>query len=280
MSKVTGDILTLQRTRRSGRMSGYPTGRQQLPVRSLTSGRYTLRFAQSADELEAIFRLRYRVFNLELNEGLDASHEMGLDIDDFDPHCHHMYVIDERSGDCVGTYRLQSFHMASEGIGFYSATEFDFSMIPASILRNSIEAGRACIDANHRKIRVLHLLWQGLGSYLSHNKKRYLFGCCSLTSQNDIEGLAVLNYLRDNDHMLQAWEVQPRPGFACADYPADVVASVPVNIPRLMTAYLSQGAKICGPPAVDRSFKTIDYLALFDVKIMSESATAFYNIRG
>ena len=261
-------------------MSAYPAVRRQLPAESLTAGRYALRFAQSADELEAIFRLRYRVFNLELNEGLDASHETGLDIDDFDPFCHHMYVIDERSGDCVGTYRLQSFHMARKGIGFYSATEFDFSTIPASILRNSIEAGRACIDASHRKIEVLHLLWQGLGNYLSHNKKSYLFGCCSLTSQNDIEGLAVLKYLQDHDHMLQAWEVQPRPGFACTGYPADVIADVSINIPRLMVAYLSQGAKICGPPAIDRSFKTIDYLAFFDVKNMSESAVAFFNIRG
>ncbi len=254
--------------------------RLQLPTRSLTSGRYTLRFAQSADELEVIYRLRYRVFNLELNEGLDASHETGLDIDDFDAHCHHMYIIDKYSGDCVGTYRLQSSRMASGGIGFYSATEFDFSMIPASVLRDGVEAGRACIDTNHRKISVLQMLWQGLGIYLSHNKKRYLFGCCSLTSQNDLEGRAVQKYLQDNGHMQQAWEVQPLPGFRCEDYPDDVVAGVPINIPRLMKAYLSQGAKICGPPAIDRFFKTIDYLALFDVDTMSESAVAFYNIRG
>jgi len=31
---------------------------------------------------------------------------------------------------------------------------------------------------------------------------------------------------------------------------------------------LSVGAKICGPPALDRSFKTIDFLTLLDLESM------------
>jgi putative hemolysin len=33
----------------------------------------------------------------------------------------------------------------------------------------------------------------------------------------------------------------------------------------LLRAYLTLGAKICGPPALDRQFKTIDFLTLVDL---------------
>jgi putative hemolysin len=33
-----------------------------------------------------------------------------------------------------------------------------------------------------------------------------------------------------------------------------------------MRLYLDYGAKVCGPPAMDREFKTIDFLTLLDVE--------------
>src|SRR5213080_3094799 len=40
---------------------------------------YLARMARSADEVRAAQRLRFEVFNLELNEGLAESHFIGLD---------------------------------------------------------------------------------------------------------------------------------------------------------------------------------------------------------
>ena len=37
------------------------------------------------------------------------------------------------------------------------------------------------------------------------------------------------------------------------------------KVPKLLRAYLAVGAKICGPPAIDREFKTIDFLTLMDL---------------
>jgi len=34
---------------------------------------------------------------------------------------------------------------------------------------------------------------------------------------------------------------------------------------KLLRAYLAIGAKICGPPAIDREFGTIDFLTLLDL---------------
>jgi putative hemolysin len=38
-----------------------------------------------------------------------------------------------------------------------------------------------------------------------------------------------------------------------------------VQIPKLLRAYLTMGAKICGAPALDTQFKTIDFLTLLDL---------------
>ena len=73
------------------------------------------------------FRLRFLVFNLELNEGLDAAYATGHDIDEFDAICDHLIVEHAPTGKIVGTYRLQTGAMASENAGFYSEREFDFS---------------------------------------------------------------------------------------------------------------------------------------------------------
>jgi len=39
-----------------------------------------------------------------------------------------------------------------------------------------------------------------------------------------------------------------------------------ISIPTLMQLYLNHGVKICSEPAIDRIFKTIDFLGVFDVE--------------
>jgi len=70
-------------------------------------GRYRLRLAQGADDREAVCRLRFRVFNIELGEGLEHSYETGIDTDCFDVFCEHLLVEDKCDGRVVGTYRMQ-----------------------------------------------------------------------------------------------------------------------------------------------------------------------------
>jgi putative hemolysin len=47
-----------------------------------------------------------------------------------------------------------------------------------------------------------------------------------------------------------------------------------VKIPRLLRAYLAAGAQICGPPAMDREFRTIDFLTLLDLGRLPKGARA------
>ena len=159
---VVGDVL---RERSSG------------SIPALARGAYQLRLAESREDREAAFRLRFLVFNLELNEGLECAYEAGYDTDEFDKTCDHLIVEHRPSQQVVGTYRLQTGRVAGS----------------------------------------------------------------------------------------------PRPGFTIP-----ISAAIPetprINPPRLLRAYLSIGAQICGEPAMDREFKTIDFLTLLDLTKLCSSA--------
>lgn len=257
--------------------TGYPQFTQYLPDDVVQVGKYELRFAQTYQEVEAIQRLRFNVFNLELQEGFDASYETGKDEDAFDAVCHHMMIIDKKEG-VVGTYRLQTREMAEAGaLGFYSAAEYDFSMLSDEVLDHAVELGRACIAKDHRSLRVLYLLWRGIGIYLTHNKRRYVFGCSSLTSQDPVEGHRVFEYFKETGHVHSSIMIDPMDEYRCELPEGTVITDAKkAKVPRLLRVYLSLGAKVCSPPALDRHFKTIDYLTIFDTEKLTAQAQAYF----
>jgi len=244
----------------------YPLFADSLPQTEINAGKYKLGFARSAEELDAIFRLRFEVFNIELAEGLDASYLTGRDEDEFDRTCHHLIVTDNATGEAVGTYRLRTCEMADVAGGFYSAGEYRVEGFPSQVLNEAVEIGRACIAREHRNTQVLFLLWQGLAVYLMRNRKRYFFGCCSLTSQDEAEGWRVFRYLEEKKYTHPTLLVKAKRECKCAE--ASFADVTEVKIPRLFKTYLRFGAKVCSEPAIDREFKTIDFLVIFDAHNM------------
>ncbi|MCB1058201.1 MAG: GNAT family N-acetyltransferase [Acidobacteria bacterium] len=250
--------------------SAYPIHPERIPAGNIQQGRYILTFARSEQQLNAVLRLRFEVFNLEMGEGLETSYEMGMDRDPFDAVCHHLMVIDGRDGQVVGTYRLQTNEMAAQNLGYYSNGEFELAKLPDEVLTSCVELGRACIHAAHRNRPVLFLLWKGLASYVAFNQKRFFFGCSSLTSQEPKDGLDMLAYLTAREHVHSHIDVPPQPGLECFEAGTTGGDPLGVTVPTLFKTYLRYGAKICGPPAIDREFKTIDFLMLFDLASLDE----------
>jgi putative hemolysin len=241
-----------------------------------TTDKSTARGPRTTEEVDTVLALRFEIFNLELGEGLASSYETGRDEDGFDSVCRHLIVVERASGRIVGTYRLQTGAIAAAGRGFYSATEFDLSRLPADVLEDAVELGRACVARDHRNTRVLFLLWKGLAAYVAHNRKRYLFGCCSVTSQDPAEGESLRRHLASEGHLHPTFAVAPWPGLECvADLPDDELPAA--HVPKLFAIYLRYGAKVCGRPALDRAFGTIDFFVLFDVEAMDPfSRRAFF----
>src|SRR5258706_16187649 len=97
-------------------------------VRFLVSSptQYAARIARNSREIRAAQALRFQVFNLELNEGLEQSYATGLDEDPFDAVCDHLIVEHLPSRNIVGTYRLQTGRNAAAHRGYSCAQEFEF----------------------------------------------------------------------------------------------------------------------------------------------------------
>jgi putative hemolysin len=233
-------------------------------VAALCAGRYGVRFARDAADLERVLRLRFEVFNRELGEGLEASWQSGLDRDRFDATCHHLLLFELDTDAVVGTYRLQTAEQARAGAGLYCDGEFELAAL-GPVLERGVELGRACIAAEHRHSSALFALWRGLAAYLAATRKRYLFGCCSLTSRDPREGLALWRWLAARGHLHRELRVPVRPAHACA--PVSGAGDAPaVALPKLFGTYLRYGAEVCSAPALDREFGTIDFLVVLDVR--------------
>ncbi len=252
---------------------------RSLPTGEIRTGRYRLRFARSAGDIDRLLALRFEVFNLELGEGLSESVATGRDADRFDESCHHM-LVEHEGGEVIGTYRMQTAAMARSGHGFYSAGEYGLEAIPTHILDRSVELGRACIHRNHRKRTVLFLLWQGLARYLRHNRCRYLFGCCSLTSQDPATGIRLYRQLQSAGRVMSDLDVAPLPHTRCEASRQEVAALPDIDVPQLFATYLRYGALVCSRPAIDREFGTIDYLVLMDTDGLSRRTRLIFGLDG
>ena len=249
--------------------SGYPKQAHLVTDVNLTAGSYRARFALDSHELDSILRLRFQVFNVELDEGLSDSWSTFRDHDRFDAHCHHLLVEDSRTGQVIGTYRMQTRQMAEKGEGFYSADEYDLSLLPPEIVRSSVEVGRACIAKEHRNRQVLFLLWRGLATYMQRTGMRFLFGCSSINSQVPAEGLKLERQLRASGKRREDFLVPTLSSLRCLATDEEIEATPNVDIPTLFGTYLRYGAKVCSEPAIDRDFKTIDFLVLLDIEELS-----------
>ncbi|MBC2604909.1 GNAT family N-acetyltransferase [Pelagicoccus albus] len=248
---------------------------QQFIPPSPTSA-YKVRISGTDLDVAGAQRLRYKVFNVELGEGLKESEATGKDEDPFDAVCDHLLIEHVTSGEIIGTYRLQTGRSAGDHIGYYSEQEFDFA--PFEPIRSElVELGRACIAKEHRNMVVLGLLWKGIAQYAKIFGARYLVGCSSITSTDPVVGQAAFcklsRYLAEAKFLTRATQryrcdVEPEREYEVIEL------SRSVDIPRLMRAYLTLGARICGEPALDRDFKTIDFLTLIDLRSMGPRAMA------
>ncbi len=267
-----------------------PLARTEIrPQISIELGRYQVRLAASLAERDAACRLRFNVFNLELGEGLQSSYSTGLDRDAFDLFCDHLIVEDRSAREIVGTYRMQSGDNAARQLGYYSAQEFDFA--PYERIRSQVlELGRASIERSHRTSEVLSLLWRGIAQYSQAHGLRYLVGCSSMNLKDSLGNLKDAGGLHqgaagDSQDPQTGWAMyqelipflvaspfrtRPTPPYALP--PRTNLPLATPKVPKLLKTYIAVGARICGAPAWDREFGTIDFLTLLDLEQLTPAA--------
>jgi len=233
-------------------------------VRPQQESQLIVKRADHASEREAALRLRFEVFNIEMNEGLQSSYRIGLDCDEYDTLCDHMIVVDTANNMVVGTYRLLLGSEAEKTLGYYSETEFEMSAL-RRLHGEKLELGRACVHRDYRGSAVLNLMWSGIADYIDKHRVDYLFGCGSIHTINpavisSIYGYFKMNYL--TDETCRVTPLKHVPGFdagAAAD--RRLIAQ---HLPPLLGAYLRLGARVAGEPAFDEQFGVSDFLILLN----------------
>ncbi len=234
-------------------------------IPELSDPGYLVGFALSEAAVQRVFRLRYQVFNLELGEGLEESHQTGLDRDRFDTQMTHLVLVERSGGEVVGTYRLQTVRQAQEAEGMYSAQEFVLDPLEPCF-EALTECGRACIAREHRNFRTVYLLWAGIAAFMNLYRQRYLFGCCSLTSTDPDDGWRALKTLRARRYLHPRIWLSARPECSCgpAQREIDPGLGSSLPLPKLFRSYMTLGARVISEPALDREFKTVDFLVMLD----------------
>ena len=228
---------------------------------SFETSKYLLTLATKEEDLKKVQLLRGKIF---YGERFSHKETDIFDEDKFDDVCHHLMLICKQTKQVIGTYRVQSYDMASQRYGFYSSQEFNLKSIPFEILHSSLEIGRACIAPEYRQSRALFYLWKGLANYMLNNNKKYLFGCSSLYTQSSWESACTYQYFQVNKLIHPRIKVEPKKENKLTLIENKVEPS-DQYIPFLLKKYLQIGSKICSLPAIDKEFKTIDFLTLLDI---------------
>ncbi|MEM9392382.1 MAG: GNAT family N-acyltransferase [Pseudomonadota bacterium] len=141
----------------------------------LRKGRYSARFAQTAEDLSACQRLRYLAF---INGSGARSRENGIDSDAFDLKCRHIMVEDARSGKLVCCFRLLTLADGAEIGSSYAAQYYELSALEAYTGR-MVEMGRFCIHPAWKDPDILRVAWGAMTDYVDREGVEMLFGCSS-----------------------------------------------------------------------------------------------------
>ena len=105
--------------------------------------KFLIKTGESGYELEKALKLRYEVVYREI---LNKRAFLNIDVDEFDFISDHLIIIDKKSEEAVGTYRLISSTFSER---FYSETEFFIENLKRTA-DNKLELGRACVHREHR----------------------------------------------------------------------------------------------------------------------------------
>ncbi|MFH1552666.1 MAG: GNAT family N-acyltransferase [Candidatus Omnitrophota bacterium] len=255
------------------------------PAILIETSQFFVKLAENHEEVEKAQRLRYEVFNLEQGRGLEGSEKFGIDFDEFDEYCLHLLVIQKASGRVIGTYRAHLGCVANSAKGFYSSKEYEIKGL-YNIADKCLELGRTCVSPEFRIGTAVALLWGAIYELLVRANLTYMLGCVSLEGRDSRIGWALYEHFQKTNSICTEFTITPRPGFVLKRPPHYEIKKLLSDkkaikkwMPPLLKGYLRLGALICGEPAIDREFGTIDFFILLDINKVPERYIRHFNYK-
>lgn len=100
--------------------------------------------------------------------------------------------------------------------GIYASELFDLAGFEPFMPR-TVELGRACLAREHRTLPAIVNLWMGVGGFMNLFDNNYVFGCCSLTSQDPDDGWRALKTIRAQNHLHATLSLAAKPHSRCGE---------------------------------------------------------------
>ena len=249
---------------------------------SFERGHFIVKTAENGADLEQCLKLRFEVFHREY---MQKKRLIGVDVDKIDFICDHLMIIDKRTNQAIGTYRLNSSVYNNV---FYSADEFNIDDL-LKFNGNKLEIGRACIDRDHRTGTVLSLLWRGIFEYIRHTDTKMVFGCTSIKATEPLQIGLITRYITETSPVVDDAHITVTRKFRVKnikqildyldhnpyEYRKEEIAP---EIPALYLSYLNLGAKVASEPALDRDFGCIDFLTVLKMDELPAAVKGRYKI--
>ena len=229
--------------------------------------KFTVKIAESKEELLNVFHLRHNVFHKE-RSGLTLKSQISTD--EFDIYADQLIVIDKNNNQVVGTYRLISSLFNSKE-QFCNWNLFDMREFINKKIGNGIEMEWACLHKDVRTSRTIHYLWLGLAKYFRQTNSNYMFGQVNVLNSNPEEVACIYNTLLDNQVVDTTFIVHPKKEHAVKNF-AQLLLKKKSNqeklskLSRLFLWYLKLGARVHGHPVFNAEFDKYGFLLSLDFK--------------
>ncbi len=250
-------------------------------LRSLSLG---ARIASTAAEVDAAQALRYNVFYEELGARPDAATAASRrDRDAFDDVADHLLVVDHTLGEgpesIVATYRLIRREAANRVGRFYSADEYDVTLLdhfPGRVL----ELGRSCVHRGYRGRAAMQLLWRAIAAYVFLHRIDLMFGCASFPGTDPDAVKAELTYLYYNHLAPLDVRLHAQPGRFVDMRRMDPCLldkrRVLIELPPLIKGYLRLGGFVGDGAVIDPQFNTTDVAVIVKTDLVTAKYTRHF----
>lgn len=238
-------------------------------MQPLQRGRYRVRLARTAGDIDCAQALRWRAFRGVSGEG------GGRDADGFDAACRHVLIEDAGNGTLVATFRIQPLAGGGEIGRSYAAQFYDLSPL-AGFEGPLLELGRFCVDPERHDPDILRLAWAALTAHVDAEGVRLLFGCSSFHG-TDTEAY------RDAFALLGARHVAPmrwrprvkapevvRLAEAAPTHPPDLRRALQA-MPPLLRSYVTMGGWVSDHAVIDRDLGTLHVFTGLEVGNVPEA---------
>lgn len=218
-------------------------------MKEFVKGRYRVRLAASAGDIQAAQALRHRAF----------FGREGLDRDRFDARCDHV-LVERDGGHLAGCFRLLLLPGGAQLCESYSAQFYDLSGL-ARFEGGMLEMGRFCTDPALSDPDVLRVAWAALTGYVEDQNVKLLFGCASFAGVNAAPYRDSFAILKARHMAPERWRPKARAGLVY-DFkdknlaPADPKRGL-AQMPPLLRSYLAMGGWVSDHAVIDQKMGTL-----------------------